>query len=86
MNTETLASPSNLAAKNVKSLKLIRQYWGEESAIFDKLLERFSFAFTANVKRQTANGRLLLVVKARNYFILAYFSVFSTCSIAVTNR
>ena len=53
MNTETLAS-SNLAAKNVKSLELIRQYWGEESAIFDKLLERFCFAFTANVKRQTA--------------------------------
>ena len=37
MNTETLASPSNLAAKNVKSLELIRQYWGEESAKFDKL-------------------------------------------------
>ena len=71
MNTETLASPSNLAAKNVKSLELIRQCWGEESAIFDKLLERFSFAFTANAKRQAAACR-----KSKKLFYSSLFLCF----------
>ena len=48
------------------------------------LLERFSFAFTANAKRET--GGCWLSEKQENYLILAYFSVFSTCSIAVANR
>ena len=48
------------------------------------LLERFSFVVTANAKRQTAG--CCLSKKQENYLILAYFSVFSTGSIAVANR
>ena len=47
-------------------------------------LERFSFAFTANAKRQTTG--CCLSQKQEKYLILAYFSVFRTCSIAVANR
>ena len=36
INTEILAAPSNLAAKNVKSLGLITLYCGHDSERFDK--------------------------------------------------
>ena len=44
------------------------------------IIERFSFAFTANGKQQAAACR-----KSKR-IILFYFSVFSSCSIDVTNR